>query len=59
LLFKIIEIGSDKIVFPTILKTEPESWAFAEIAYQKFLKDDFSDLKKCEPMYIRDFKGIM
>ena len=56
---KIIEIGSDKIVFPTILKTEPESWAFAKIAYQKFLKDDFSDLDKCEPMYLRDFKGVM
>ncbi len=56
---KIIEIGSDKIAFPAILKTEPESWAFAEIAYQKFLKDNFSDLEKCEPMYIRDFKGVM
>jgi tRNA threonylcarbamoyladenosine biosynthesis protein TsaB len=55
---KILSLRSDKIVLPHHLKSEPENWAFCELAFQRFMDGELSDVENAEPMYLRAFKGV-
>jgi tRNA threonylcarbamoyladenosine biosynthesis protein TsaB len=55
---KISSLKSDKIILPLRLKSEPENWAFCELAFRRFMNGELSDIENSEPLYLRAFKGV-
>lgn len=44
-----------------LLRPSPESpqvWALLELGFEKYRREQFSDLNSCEPLYMRTFKGV-
>ncbi|NIV72556.1 MAG: hypothetical protein GWN44_07720, partial [Calditrichae bacterium] len=38
--------------------TSPQIWSLLELGLQKFQQGLVSDIKECEPFYMRAFKGV-
>jgi tRNA threonylcarbamoyl adenosine modification protein YeaZ len=56
---KIQKYYGNLAIFSTISVNTPESWALQRLAYQKYLNGEKISADKCQPFYLRSFKGVM
>lgn len=55
---EISETLSPFAVFSSKINSSPSIRALLDLGYQKFVRQEFSDLNSCEPFYMRKFKGV-
>jgi tRNA threonylcarbamoyladenosine biosynthesis protein TsaB len=46
-------------IFAEPLPQVPEGHVLLSLGYQKYVREEYSPLESCEPMYLRAFKGVM
>jgi tRNA threonylcarbamoyl adenosine modification protein YeaZ len=56
---KIVQLKLEAVKMQFPVKTEPEPAALLSLAYMKILNREFGNTERCEPIYMRPFKGIM